>query len=518
MTHSVQSGKLEAIQLQLKIEGESILHQINFKIERGEVLAITGASGSGKTMLGKVLVGRQQVSSGTLNFLGIERRLMVDQQDHFIAFSGRRSMHHSQRYESVGMENVPTVHEFLQQVVAENTHDNKSEEVLEVLTELEIAHLQHQKILELSNGERKRTQLAVALLQQPDLLVLDQPFVGLDFHSQAKLKQLLTRLKESGICVVMMVDSQHISAPVDWVLELKNGTVNQFVRQKEYQSKIEIQSKSRIDPLILDLLPDASEAFDDMVVMKKVNVTLSGKPILKAIDWQVRRGEQWALLGPNGSGKSTLLSLVTADNPQGYSNHLVLFDRQRGSGESIWDIKKRIGFVSPELHLYFLRGAGIFNTIPGLKNSKSEVYSSLACQDVVTSGFQDEVGFSSPATDHQLKTTQRWLQMLGLAHLQKRLFVHTSLGEQRVVLLVRALVKSPQLLVLDEPCQGLDQQQASKFIGLLEQICSHLNTTMIYVTHQKEEIPECVTHLLQLENGQVKSQGAFDRSRFEWNH
>jgi molybdate transport system ATP-binding protein len=510
---------LKAIKLSLKIEGQTIIHPLNFELKQGESLAITGASGSGKTMLGRLLVGQFPPSAGQLVVRQELRRMMVDQQDHFIAFSGRRSMHDGLRYENQAMETVPTVWEFLAQVQLKSKTGESEAVIWNMLSQLEIEHLAGRKLLQLSNGERKRTQLAAVLLQKPDLLVLDQPFVGLDFHSRENLGRLLTQQMDSGICLVVITDPQHIPGSIHWVAELKNGRLSQFVKRFDYQPDIVefVREKGDLNLSHFAGLPKLGEGFGTIVRMNGVNVVLGGKQILKNISWQVKPGEQWALLGPNGAGKSTLLSLITADNPQGYTNDLILFDRQRGTGESIWDIKKRIGFVSPELHLYFLRGAGIYNTIPGLGMSANRVYSSLTCRDVVLSGFHDEVGFTSAPTDDQQQIAASWLAVLGLQDLQQRLFVHASLGEQRVVLLARAMVKSPPLLILDEPCQGLDLQQTSRFVYLLNVLCRQLKTSLIYVTHRKEEIPGCVTHLLQLENGEVKSEGTFDASVFHWN-
>ena len=516
MNQSDRNIFLELVKSGLKIDGETILHNISFDLKMGESFAITGASGSGKTLLGRLLSGEVPPSFGTLVFSNNSKRLMVDQQDHFIFFSGRRSMHYGQRYENSGMESVPVVKEFLKNFSTEKDDATIESEIRMVSEQMEITHLSDRKILELSNGERKRTQLAAALLQKPDVLVLDQPFIGLDFHSRETLNSLLKRQMKSGICLVIICDPHHIPEEIHWVAELKNGTLNQFVDRKKYQSQIEEPEVDLPEPNsnLFTLLPEPNEFFNNLVLMKQVNVVMGEKHILKDINWQVRRGEQWALLGHNGAGKSTLLSLITADNPQGYNNHLILFDRKRGSGESIWDIKKRIGFVSPELHLYFLRGSGIFNTVPGLSNSTYQVYSSLSCHDVILSGFRDEVGFVSQSTDYEIKLADAWFSILKLEHLKRRLFTHASLGEQRSVLLARALVKSPALLILDEPCQGLDHQQTKHFTLLLDNICIQLKTTLIYVTHQPEEIPPCVSHLLQLENGRVKNCGEFDHYRF----
>lgn len=487
-----------------------LLREISFKLNAGQSMAITGASGSGKTLLGRLLAGQLKPTSGALVIAAASRRHMVDQQDHFIAYSGRGSMHYGFRYESQEMDSVPSVKELLVKVQQKSAGEKDDDLLLKVMNEMEIRHLAERKILALSNGERKRTQLAMALLQQPDLLVLDQPFVGLDAHSRERLKSLLHQQMTQGLSLVLIIEPRDSFAGIDWVLELDGGQLAQFVRREHYSPQLEQPGLDVFnDEALLARLPRPEESFQHIVLMKQVKVIMHGEPILKNIDWQVKSGEQWALLGPNGAGKSTLLSLITADNPQAYNNHLHLFDRQRGSGETIWDIKKRIGFVSPELHLYFLKGQGIYNTIPGLSTSRGALGNSLTCEEVVLSGFRDEVGFTSAPTDYQQKTARGWLEALGLDHLAGRGFVHTSLGEQRLVLLVRALVKTPQLLILDEPCQGMDLQQTKRFLHLLDGICRRLKASLIYVTHRKEEIPSCVTHLLELNKGEVISQGEY---------
>lgn len=240
--------------------------------------------------------------------------------------------------------------------------------------------------------------------------------------------------------------------------------------------------------------------------MRNVNVTIEGKKILNDINWTVKSGEKWVLSGDNGAGKTTLLSLISADNPQAYINNIVLFDNKRGSGESIWDIKKKIGFVSPELHSYFLRGQGINNSIPGLKNKKG-IYSKLSCIDVITSGINDEVGFSSSDSKNQVEMAEKWMNLLSLSHLSESAYVNASLGQQRSLLLARALIRLPPLLVLDEPCQGLDQKQTSLFTSLLFQINQLINFTLVYVTHNKNEIPEWINRMIILDKGEIKYIG-----------
>ena len=504
-------NKIEAVSVSLRSGMTTILDQISFGLKTGESMAITGSSGSGKSSLGRLIAGQLQPVSGQLLIAEGVNRVMVDQQDHFLSLSGRRSTYYGQRYENQGMENSPTINDYLAKVAAKAAVKDPSGEMDRVMQTMHVAHLSDRKLLQLSNGERKRTQLAAALLQKPDVLVLDQPFVGLDVVSREKLNQLIGEQMRDGISFVIICQTNLIPPGVGHVLELHGGKQVQWSPSEGFQSKIRDHDSpsESISPELLASLPRSDEQVEHIIRMRNVQVTIGGKQILQKIDWQVKPGEQWALLGHNGAGKTTLLSLVTADNPQAYTNDLVLFDRKRGSGESIWDIKNRIGFVSPELHLYFLRGEGIFNTIPGIQAKTHAHYDALSCLDVVVSGFRNEIGFASTPTDLQRDLAERWFPALGLSHLKDRLFLQASLGEQRSLLLARALVKSPSLLILDEPCQGLDEGQTRRFVDLLDRICRHLHTTMVYVTHHRNEIPACVSQLLELENGQIKFSGQF---------
>lgn len=503
---------LQASDIHLKYRSAEILKEINLCIHKGESIAITGDSGSGKTKLGKIIAGKINFTNGDLFVSSSIVRLMVDQQDHFISFAGRRSAHYSQRYETQWMGHSPKVFSFLKSFNQKVNTSGKEGEIKDVMNLMGIDHLEKTELLQLSNGERKRTQIALALLQKPNLLVLDQPFIGLDKEARKNLSELLQRQMNSGTSLVIITSPDHIPNGVSRVIELDRGKISRNVDVTQYHPSFSENNwdKNIVDVQFFKLVPEVSKNLTDIVKMRKIKVNLGGKQVLYDIDWHIKRGERWVLLGPNGAGKTTLLSLITADNPQSYTNDLVLFDRKRGSGESIWEIKKRIGFVSPELHLYFLRGEGIYNTIPGLGEPET-YYDSLTCRDVITSGFKDEVGFSSVPSDMEINIAEAWLGILNLKNLRKEPFVHASLGEQRLLLLARALVKSPELLILDEPCQGLDFYQEKRFLKILNEICEHVGTTLIYVTHRVEEIPACVNNQLILKNGRVENSGKFMR-------
>ncbi|NBO58028.1 MAG: ATP-binding cassette domain-containing protein [Chitinophagia bacterium] len=230
------------------------------------------------------------------------------------------------------------------------------------------------------------------------------------------------------------------------------------------------------------IFPDVEFA----VRMNNVSISYNGKQILDKIDWKVRKGERWSISGHNGAGKSTLVSLITADNPQAFANEIFIFDKKKGSGESIWDIKRNIGFVSPEMHLYFDKSFTAFETI--------------------ASGLFDTIGLFRKLNSEQVDLITTWMKGLDIEHIKDRYLHQLSLGQQRIVMLARALVKCPPLLILDEPCQGLDNEQVNFFKQLIDVIADETDMTLIYISHFNEDIPSCVSKQLHLENGMINHQ------------
>ncbi len=212
-----------------------------------------------------------------------------------------------------------------------------------------------------------------------------------------------------------------------------------------------------------------------------MNVSYGERAILRDVSWTVRAGERWAVLGPNGSGKTTLLSLLCGDHPQAYANDLWLFGRKRGSGESIWDIKRHIGLVSPELHLYFSEPLTAFQT--------------------AATGFFDVLA-RRPTTLAQDALVRSLFDEFGLTDLGERPFARLSLGEQRLVLLLRALVKRPPLLILDEPFQAIDTRLTARVRDWLDHRLGP-DQTLLFVSHHIEEIPRTVDRRLRLAAGRV---------------
>jgi molybdate transport system ATP-binding protein len=220
-----------------------------------------------------------------------------------------------------------------------------------------------------------------------------------------------------------------------------------------------------------------------IVELNNVTVTHSNHTILDRVSWTVRAGERWAVLGPNGSGKTTLLSLLCGDHPQAYSNDVRLFGRRRGSGETIWDVKRNVGLLSPEFHLYF--------TEP------------LSAERTAATGFFDTLADRATTPEQDARVKQLFAAF-GITHLAGRAFKCLSTGEQRLVLLVRALVKRPPLVILDEPFQGMDAAFTACCRDWLDRELGD-DQTLLFVTHEPGELPRSVARTLRLEKGRVVS-------------
>lgn len=479
---------LKAEGLTVNQGGQTIVNEVSFTIQNGEQWAIVGPAGSGKTTLLKALAGRQHFTGRLAlheNNSAVSKRIvLVEQQHHFKNLSNTSNFYYQQRFNSQDASDAITVEQDVRNALS-RTHSTK-EQLEELSEQFDIKKLYAEPLIQLSNGENKRLQIVKALLLQPAFLLLDNPFIGLDVQSRKKLEDVLNKVGHKGIHVVMVTSAYQLPYFITHVLSL-SATGSYTVEAVDPAHWNHLHEKTArqfsFDRQLLEELTTKNGAGTDFEwAVRMNNVTIKyDHTILDGINWEVHRGERWSLSGPNGSGKSTLLSLVNADNPQAYANEIYLFDRKRGTGESIWDIKKKTGFVSPELHLFFEKSANSF--------------------DVVASGLFDTIGLFRKINEQQSKLVTKWMQLLKIEHLRKKFLAQLSNSEQRLVLLARALVKNPPLLILDEPCQGLDEEQTFAFKEMVNELCLTGNKTLIYVSHYVHEIPACVTQFIRLENG-----------------
>jgi molybdate transport system ATP-binding protein len=302
------------------------------------------------------------------------------------------------------------------------------------------------------------------------------------------LNEIINRLILQGTQVILTTSFPDFPESITHILELEKGKIKQACTKEMYTASkqaISMLPTPENETLLLPLAPKEEPDFQIAFRFKEVTVKYGEKKALDNINWTVNKGEKWALLGPNGSGKSTLLNLINGDHPQAYANNILLFDKPRGTGESIWEIKKRIGYVSPELHLYFRQN--------------------LPCWEVAATGYMDTLYLNKKITDRQTDNIKKHFEFLGISHLLQQNFQHVSSGQQRLVLLIRSLIKQPDVIIWDEPYQALDIPYIKLSAQLLQVYCT-ASTTLIFVSHYIEEIPPFVHQYLYLDQGRVSEQ------------
>ena len=470
----------------LRVRDKLILPDTNWQIGQGQHWAILGPNGAGKTTLVKALTGDVPVVRGAISYYKTLTAGYVsfEQHQHLIAREERRD---ASRYFSGNLADISTVYETL--VDSDNLPGRSAIDVERVAARLQVEHLLAKDIRVVSTGEMRKIQIARVLIQAPDILILDEPFDGLDRSSRGKLAPIIDGLMDDTRTVILVTHRQREIVPhISHVLAVSDGKVLFQGRRKDVLTPLQME---RLYPSAMPAsisLPAAKGGPakvertrpDVLVSMEDVRVKYGDTTILDGLNWTMTSGENWVILGPNGCGKTTLLNLVTADNPQAYANKIYLFGRRRGSGESIWDIKRQTGFVSSEFQIRYRKP--------------------ISAVEVVLSGFFDSVGLYRDFPAGQKEIAEQWLEILGIADKSDRVFNQLSYGEQRMVLLARSLVKMPRILILDEPCQGLDRINRSRILDAIDVIGGHSQTNILYVTHYPDEIPACMTHMLRFEN------------------
>lgn len=455
---------------------------VDFCLNAGEQLAVVGPNGGGKSILIDIIIGKYPLLMNEVEYdFSPSSSNLVSDNLRYITFrdsygDADGSYYYQQRWNSQDMENIPVVGDLLPQC--------KDEQLKESLyTLFRIEEMLQKPIILLSSGELRKFQLTKTLLSGSRVLIMDNPFIGLDAGTRDLLKSLLTELiKVIGLQVILVLSkSDDIPDFITHVITVENMICGEKLPRSEYQGVCvpeKMLSDEKIQAILDMPYKDNLYKAANVVKLNKVSIRYGERTILRELDWTVKCGEKWALSGENGAGKSTLLSLVCADNPQSYACDITLFDRKRGSGESIWEIKKHIGYVSPEMHRAYLKN------IPAI--------------DIVASGLHDSIGLYKRPKEEDRAVCLFWMDIFGVKQLADRSFLQLSSGEQRLVLLARAFVKDPELLILDEPLHGLDLYNRRLVKDVIETFCRRNDKTMIMVTHYKEELPACITDSLYL--------------------
>ena len=433
-------------------------------MEGAKIIAIAGLNGSGKT-----------------TFVNQMRKQLASDKVRYIAFCDTygsitdKAYYLQQRWNQHDIDNeMPITGDVLERtyILTGNDSPERRQYQQHLYDLFQFQSLLDKYIISLSSGELRKFQIIKTLLAAPNTLILDNPFIGLDAETRQQLKKLfLTLSKERNLTIYLVVARvEDIPEYIDEIIWKTPET--------DFTSSPTHLSDEKQQAILSHAQSSDYSCSDEVVRMNDITIKYGEKTILSHINWTVRKGDCWALCGQNGSGKSTLLSLICADNPQAYACDISLFGRKRGSGESIWEIKHHIGYVSPEMHRSY------HHNIPVIQ--------------VMASGLKDTVGLYTRTNEAEREKCRWWMRIFGIEHLETRPFLSLSSGEQRLVLVARAFVKDPQLLILDEPLHGLDNQKRALVKDIIETYSEKPNKTLIMVTHYEEDLPKCFTLKKQL--------------------
>lgn len=484
---------LQVVAAQVHYRGAPLFEDLHFTWKQGEHWAIFGDSGRALTGFLETLLGRALLQKGTVDrpfaatysqqknkegqVYSFRDLMALISQDYQIRnTAGLQNFYYQQRFNSEAVDDTLTVIAYLQK---NSTSIPGPWTVEKVAKLLRLQPLLERSVLALSNGETRRLSLALGLLRQPKIFLMDQPLTGLDQESRDAFGDFLEECIRQGIHVLLTTNSQEIPSQITQVARLEETGMLSTWERKNYlipfSAKFNLPWDLSLLPLLLPAIPLQEGAVVDL---DQVSIRYGNKLLLDKLTWKVKAGERWRLSGQNGSGKSTLISLLIGENPQAYSQKFALFGKKRGSGESIWDLKRPIGFVAPELGRFFPRNQSL--------------------QKVILSGFTDTMGLYRKASAQEEALASCWMDFFQLRHLAERYFHELTLAEQRWALLTRALIKNPQLLILDEASQGMDEQQRQLFRETIQAILLHSQMTLIYVSHYDQDVPASIDHCLKL--------------------
>ena len=468
---------MQLIDVSVTIQNQTILDRINWHVPAGQSWVVLGTNASGKSTLARLLTGEIHCSQGRLDdpIAGTAWVSLESQQELY-----ERELYRDDTDFLDHIDDGTPVSALLAEIAPWSAQHDR------LVALLKLTPLLQRGYRVLSAGEGRRVMLARALLAQPALLILDEPFEGLDQASRLDLHRVLAELIQQGQQLMLLINQLSdlvVGFPYLALLNkgamLFSGAMPSDIEQAwqqllavgrpmaalpPRQSAFQLAHWPEHKPLI-DLV-DGFVQYDETYQFQDFN-------------WQLRPGSHTQVRGPNGCGKSTLLGLITGDHPQCYRNQLKVLGYQRGQGESIWQIKKHLGFVSGNLHRDYRVSGNVLTA--------------------VLSGLTDSIGVYQSVGTSETELAKSWLALIGLADKAQRPFKALSMGEQRLVLIARALIKQPPLLILDEPTQGLDDFNRFYVLDVVARILAQGPTTLLFVSHRQDETLACIEQNLVFE-------------------
>ena len=460
-------------------KGKTVLSNLSFSISGHQHYGIVGPLGSGKTMLLKSLKGFLPLVGGKRTFIDQNNELNAYEFSlisELVEFSEsdkyfRPKQHfYQQRYQSLEDDESRSllVKDYLKVQgidVADHT---------EIFKKAKITELLNRKLIHISSGQRKRLQLAIAITKRPKVLMLDFPYTGMDVPTRKEMNIWLEQVSNFyNIKLIIAANQSDLPSYITERIELKGTrTVDEDMARSALSSLRRLWKNQK----------DVSN-FKNVIHMAGVELGYGDHSILRSLNWHVSKGERIGLRGENGSGKSSLLSLIYGDNPLAYNKEIYLFDKKRGTGESIWDIKRNIGFVSSEFHLY--------------------MSDNITCGKLIATGYFDQLFIPRSLIQGEEQKIDLYLNYFGAEDLKDRFFDQISIGEQRLVLLIRALIKNPPLLLLDEPYHCFDETTINGANALLKSIIETTKNTLVFISHDLGSMPEIIERNYSLLDGKI---------------
>lgn len=464
----------------VRVSGRLFLQHLNWTVNRGEQWAVLGGNGNGKTLLADVLAQRYPLSSGQLTHANDFQPardiavVSVEVQDRLCAQDARHDI--SEFFDSATDPGTQ-----VEQLILNGARQDGR--FGQLARSLHIEHLLTQGVRSLSSGEMRKCLLAAALWKAPPLLVLDEPLEGLDPGIREPVARLLEQSVAEGQQIILL--SRHagrLMSLCTHALIIKGGRIHAQGKKDSALVQDAIADIPRDDPLVRPLPAveknvSSVEPTKPLVRALDVDCSYGDRQVLFGVNCTISVGQHTSLSGPNGAGKSTLLALICGDNSRAYGQQLEVFGQRRGAGMSIWQLKRHLGIVSNALHRQYPERCRVL--------------------DVLLSGFHDSLGLYETASATELRLAKAWLISLGLDKYQQARFGGLSFGDQRLLLIARAVIKNPQLLVLDEPVSGLDSSRKRQVLELIDHIAAQQASTILYVSHEQEDRPQCIIQELR---------------------
>ena len=487
--------RLEGVDVE--IDGKVILRELRWCLRKGEHWAVLGGNGSGKSTFLKFIRGEIAPAPGfsgkrVYGFDGDEQVTAVGIKERIALVSPElQTRYLTQEWNRTAVQVIHsgfTGGDYAYQRLSE-MQGNRVREIVQLLG---IAELLPRNVQELSTGELRKVLIARALAGAPHVLICDEVCDGLDAASRESLMSALNRVARSGTQLLLTTHrAEELISAITQRLLFKDGRIVEsgVLPLASSESKAADGGALPAIPKTRSMVK-AGQRFDAKVLIQieHADVFLNERRALHDINLEIKAGEHWAVLGPNGAGKSTLLKLILGDVHPALGGRVRRFEFTPKN--TIWELKRRIGFVSPELQSNYR------DDVSGL--------------EAIASGFFSSIGLMLKPSRRQMAEATRLAHRLGLGELVGKSVLQMSYGEFRRVLLARALVKRPQLLICDEPFDGLDVSGRQQMAGTLETVAQS-GTSLVLVTHHANDLPGCLTHVIELKRGRAVFQGAAAR-------